>query len=256
MKKSMGLLLSVVLLFSFSTSVALAKSKDSEKVKKVTVFNEIKDIDLLYDRAVKGISEEGPGKSKLSGLVKNNDTNLTAEATVYSTTQKLGQVEYENGSTDTLYSTTSFYDVSELDFNSTITPLSSGNGNKYKEGLDSTAGVRAYSTLYYTWNDDEGPMTIDLTSVVGGWMKLDSQYTFGTRTVNYGASGPSAVNGALINQSSTYNPGTSTTFNIPTPSSWVAIVIGEYAVVGATQILSITRGGTTWSFSFSNIYGE
>lgn len=269
MKKTKGLFYaSLALSIGFTSFIAptssLAQTQDAPAIKKTTgeskikdvkKYNEITDLNVLYERAKINKQDfkdslKFKSEAKITpiqqGVAISESTSNTLNADDYQTSQLLEEITYADGTKSKTYVVTNLAVIQEAENDSKkgIVALA----DKYREKWDDTGGLKAYSRLYI--NETSG--WISLSSVQGGWQIADSSYTIPNRRVRLNQSGV-GVNGAVMKQQDYYPGGL--TFNYTAPSwpkvSTITSGAGQ-AYVGAGQYVTIKRGGSSWQFSWSN----
>lgn len=263
MKKFLYFLIACSFFISiFGESVSAEKKTDVGKV--TYQQNEITDIDELYSKAIEDsnktateelnisatLSKVEPVNKNLS-LMNNSDENDTKKVDTISTTQLLKKVEYSNNKTEEFYATTVF--TNNIDPVLGVTPSSTGGITPFASSedveYDDSYSVKAYSTYYYTKLTYGDYSYHDITSVKGGWTKLDSSVTLSRREVIYGATGPAYHDNRFITQRQISYPG-SNTFSYTAPSSWIAVQPTH--AVGVTTNIDINRRSSTWRLTLVN----
>ncbi|MEK5645917.1 MULTISPECIES: hypothetical protein [Paenibacillus] len=207
---------------------------------------EIKDIDVLFERARSGISDINDNEiSNSTVVIKNEKSGETKDAKAISTTQLL-KIETKEGATKKSYSTTYF--------------TSGYNGSGHDDGDlwdPSSYGVKAYSTLYWDfYYDNDGATYKDITSASGGWTISDSAYYLRNKTVRLFSYG-STPNHTSQTVDKSFNISDSTnTFSVTAPSEWQPVVITDkaYRNLGVSQSCTIYDGtdSSSWSFSYEH----
>ncbi|MGY3716305.1 hypothetical protein ACWE42_12365 [Sutcliffiella cohnii] len=257
----------LILILTFTMLVGLtgkvSAMENSDEFITIEKYEEITDIELLYEKA----KENGPKNlnlnklqdskySSISNINSYESTNLEKETYEYE--QLLEVQQNSRGETIEHYALTKFEDVyliddSVMDNDDSFTILSSGSKNR--SGTDSTIGVRAYTTIYYSFVTNTVEH-IRLTKVEGGWTILDPSLTLSGREVLYGAVGWSRY-GNTSGQRATRNP-IGNTFSYTPSSSWHPVALGsDMTFVGVNTKVTISkRVGTSpsWTLSIQNNY--
>ncbi|MCM3443628.1 hypothetical protein [Metabacillus halosaccharovorans] len=212
-----------------------------------------KDINKLYKMAE---NEEGFLSANELEEFTNEEVTLTgdkktsdgskAEAQIETlATSELIEVYETDGVKTEVFAVTEFAEVKEEDLISTLA-ADSDSGTK----TDSSVSVRAYSTNNFSRTNNS---CIDLTSVTGGWTRLDTSVSIGTKSVNYGATGRNCGTGSGVTQNSKVQYPSGTTYSYAVPSNWVGVNIdADVTVVGHKSVATLTRGSSKWSLSFVN----
>lgn len=190
---------------------------------------EVKDLNVLYQKAKKNSKAK-----KLEQVDPNTGEKLSFEE--FETSQLLQVAENDKGDRIETYAVTKL--VVEADT------------SKSDSGWDSTLGVKAASTIYLDKvYDSRNVLHYKFLSVNGTWSVYDSQYSLSNRQVTYGATGWSSF-GSTTGQNEVKYP-TSNSFSYSAPSTWYPSTT-QGGPVGATMFVKITRGASSWNFSFSN----
>lgn len=263
------ILITFIIAILISAQTVSANTENSSK-DEVVYFQseEIKDIELLRDRAKKGITDLVVKKNK-SVLIKENkkdkSKNIEIPINEYQTTQKLKVVKDSNDDIITSYVTTVFVDITEeaiaeeeekentlnLGFltpvfkflSESFGPIKAYAGSKSDETSGSSYSVRSYSTIYWQERGSGVSREFRLTSANGGWTRLDSAVSMSNRTVRLGQS--NAVTPDYKPTSNTYN------YNAPTSWSWLNANCTS-CFVGSTSEITITRGSSSWKQVLTN----
>ncbi|WP_336750599.1 hypothetical protein [Bacillus altitudinis] len=238
MKKIISLLVISIIFLTGFNSVSLAKSSETK-----SVFNREKSIEESYEDAINGISDLQENSIGLSSVNINSKTNDTSSSVKqYSTTQILSETVKED-SVEQKIAVTVFNNVAlKQQSNDNIRTMD----DKGRSEWDSSLGVRAHSRIYYTISKKDNVRYAKLNKITGGWKIDDSSIKLSKRTVRYGSSGwPSGT------QKATKNPsGNSYSYNAP--SSWKKTAIEGGRAVGSTSVVTLKRGGSTWTLTLVN----
>lgn len=238
MKKIISLLVISIIFLTGFNSVSLAKSSETK-----SVFNREKSIEESYEDAINGISDLQENPIGLSSITINSKTNDTSSnVKQYSTTQILSET-VKKDSVEQKIAVTVFNNVSlKQQSNESISTMD----DKGRSEWDSSLGVRAHSRIYYTISKKDNVRYAKLNKITGGWKIDDSSIKLSKRTVRYGSSGwPSGT------QKATKNPsGNSYSYNAP--SSWGKTAIEGGRAVGSTSVVTLKRGGSTWTLTLVN----
>ncbi|MFI8626383.1 hypothetical protein ACIGEH_19300 [Bacillus altitudinis] len=238
MKKIISLLVISIIFLAGFNSVSLAQSNETK-----SVFNREKSIEESYEDAINGVSDFQEKPMELSSISVNSKTNGSSSSVKqYSTTQILSET-VEKGSIEQEIAVTVFNDVAlKQQSNESISTMD----DKGRSEWDSTLGVRAHSRIYYTISKKDNVRYAKLNKITGGWKIDDSSIKLSKRTVRYGSSGwPSGT------QKATKNPsGNSYSYNAP--SSWKKTAIEGGRAVGSTSVVTLKRGGSTWTLTLVN----
>lgn len=239
-----ALFLSLVVLLSMS----LVKPAGASEIKSKLVYEneEISDLNVLYNRAIMNESEDKKFKGKgIRGLevASNTKGNEKIKVKELETIQLLS-VKEEGNSTVEEYAKTTF--IVEENTNNNLIIMSTQSGNKTESTWDSSLGVRAYSTIYYSRTVIGGISRAKLTSVSGGWAISDSQISLSNRKLVMGTSGWPAGH-----QSVTHNL-SSNSWVYNAPSSWDYVSTEAGNSIGATTTVTLKRGTSTWTLTHNN----
>jgi hypothetical protein len=268
MKKSLNLTKFLCLMFAVTFSInsvvfGSQTEKNNGKSKIILENKEIKDLNVLFQRAKKGITD-APSITVQKGTIKNSKTGIDVPTESFSTTQLLS----DNGETKT-YCQTSFLVAKDLpneDINnninstdlidsktsavSTIQALSSGGGY-YQFDDDASYGVKAYCTSYYSNGTTTGGYpTISFTSSTGGWTVSDSTIKLSARVVTLGEAGTNSYNQMVSHYSDRYP--TTNTFSYPV--GYEALKSDLAGSIGTKTSVTLTRGSSIWSLNLNDIY--
>ncbi|WP_003541435.1 hypothetical protein [Desulfotomaculum nigrificans] len=250
MKKFKNILSRLLLVFTVFclfvspiTNLNLAEAKMTEKVRFEKQI--IKDVDTLYDRAQKGITDlDSKHKDKLfkykAAMIDEKNGNKK-DVDVYETTQLYKQTEGEDGSITSYYATT-------------IMAVPYYDDSKYKSVSDGSGGVKAYGTFYWLTNYINGIEYVDMVYVDGGWTVGDSRLTVSDRKYWYGQSGFNLDRFFVQNTSPTYTT-SSFTFARTVDSSWAPISLTTKYSIGLNSSCKITHtgNGSSWVLKMENV---
>lgn len=244
-----------LLLALFPVVNAVAKSNQP----KIKENKQITDLNELYNRAVKGVSDKQE-KHAEKWIFKNHTTNEIVEVDALSTTQILKSV-ITNDYEEITYATTTFLApedtvnftdglISNDSTMSEVVALSEpyGEANKW----DSTYGVKAYSTKVYTVITYAGKEAVKMSRVYGGWYVADTTIRLEMRHVWYGQNGTSAYDGSYVNdQVRNYYPAYDT-WDYSVDSGWTPIKRDASMSVGVNSEVNLVRGSSVWSLYLQN----
>ncbi|MDE8563289.1 hypothetical protein PNH38_05235 [Anoxybacillus rupiensis] len=272
MKRLVSTILSVGLAVSglLATDTHAATEQFKEKKYRVVEKNkEVTDLNILFENAKRGKSDLNEkqlqklaSKAELKADDKEpNSLNLNVET--FETSQLLETREYEDGSVEKDYAITTFAIANEP--TNTLSTVSDEGGSQNRYKWDSTLGVKAYSTVYYSIvSDPRGSKHWDITSVSGGWQIEDNTYILSGMKVVIGQNGWSYWGGIVTAQSVTKYP-SSRTYSYTAPSSWVPVVAsGSFTPtgsgVGMNSTVTIKRDSahntSSWTLSLTNNLGS
>lgn len=125
--------------------------------------------------------------------------------------------------------------------------------NKGDSKYDSSYGVKAYSTIYYSSKKIGSAKYLRLDKVKGGWKIKDKSLKLSKRTVKLGTSGaqdPTTKN-RKINRPINKKP-TKNTFKYDGNKEWDYVVTTVDHAVGVYTTVKITRNKSSWTLKFSN----
>lgn len=120
-----------------------------------------------------------------------------------------------------------------------------------RDKWDTTSSVKFSSTIYL---DEQGGIDkpVKLTKVTGGYTISDSTVQITSQTILAGCS--DSYGPAPVTQSKTFSP-KSSSFSYSTGfTKYSKTANGLKGMVGAKYSAKLKRGGSTWSFSFDNLY--
>ncbi|KYD11443.1 hypothetical protein B4102_2171 [Heyndrickxia sporothermodurans] len=273
MKRLVSIVSSLLVAFAILLNVpddSQAATRDSKKI--LVQNNEITDLNVLFENALKGESDLKLDTNKITHLYPDisssdkssykNLANISKDDILkvenYNTAQLLKKSIDESGKTTESYAITSFQIVS--DHNETDPTLGTfADSSKGDSKWDGTLGVKAYSTIYidYFYNSRDDKYW-DLTKATGGWTVQVSDYVLFSRTVTIGQTG-AGIKGGLVKEKKELLPSTNTWSYTPS-SSWADPVVayaGSNAagsVVGAYSHAMIKRNNNSysWAINLSN----
>lgn len=234
MKKiSLILFLLVFTLISITPVSGYEQGKLS-KEKVIYQKDEIKDLKKLERMALNGISDLKENPFTINSTIKEIDLDSPEKnkerknIKTVQTTQKLKEVELENGEIITDYSTTVF--------------TTNATYSKTGSVTDPTISWRARATIHWSEKTENGIRYYKLNSTNGSWEQLDSQVFISNRLVRYGQVGP----GCTATCTREARP-TSNTFSYTAPSSWPWVAKGTgYNLLGVNTFADLTRGSSKW----------
>ncbi|MRX71129.1 hypothetical protein GJU40_02955 [Bacillus lacus] len=211
-----------------------------------------KDIDKLYKMAKNKqgflseneLDEITETEVTLVGDKKTKDgKKVEAEIETLGTSELIEVYETDGVKTE-VFAVTEFAEVMEEDLVSVMY-----SDTDYGTYTEESGSVRAYSTNNFSRTNNT---CIDLTSVTGGWTRLDTSVSIGTKTVNWGQTGRSCSGPGVTQSSKVQYPGSST-YSYAIPSSWVGVDINaDVTVVGHKSSAELTRGSSKWTINFTN----
>ncbi|WP_191567440.1 hypothetical protein [Metabacillus idriensis] len=246
-------LLSLLMVFNFSSSPMASGNGDSEVVK----YKQVTDLNELYERALNGISDLPEQEEKTFDSFTSTDLseiNSDFETQTNSTSQLL-KVKNVNGKLVETYATTVFQvsqdatdRIEQEKQDNMIRPFASKSDDKW----DSTYGVKAYATI--TWNnvyDSNQVKHFDLTRVTGGWSYDGAGgYVLSNRSAIVGQVGPGSF-GSTSGQSKQVAT-SSNTYSYTVPASWKPVASTKYTSCGVSTNIKISRGSSSWTLPFTN----
>lgn len=259
LKKIFVMITSVFLLLA--TAVPAFADYSVDRVTEKVIENPvITDQEVLFERAVNGISdlENEELAPKGEAYILNNEDGISKDVKVYSTTQLVKEETFKDGNINREYVTTSFAVIKESDLKNSDEITTQGHVDDGKWD-PYTATARAYSS--YNWerfNDSFNAEHVAMSGTVSGGWELRTGTTIKNKAVDIVQNGPSSWGGYHGNQIAPYSiPDSTFSFSKSVPSSWQPVKADDTAtVVGTHQKCTITRGGSSWSFPFKNyLYG-
>lgn len=212
--------------------------------------DEIKDINVLFDRAKKNITDHFQSGMKVNATAKliNSKSKAETDVETYSTTQHLTTVQEPDGTLINSYATTNLTVIPDTTYPSH--QYVSNSGSKW----DPTGGVLVYSTAYYDeYYPDPLHCYVQHYRTSGYWTIYDSTYQLISRSVNMDAMGTN-MNGQPVQQV------------VPVPLSGLSFDYTTYALpyiaytvdpvgtddCGTVIYTKIQRGTSTWDFYVTN----
>lgn len=244
MKKVSSLILSVVFMLSLFGNTSFAQSVDPSNGEIIYKADEITDINVLFERAKNGITDEivNNFEENVSILGEVSDNDVIRQ---FSTTQKLLEVKKNNEIIES-FKTVSFVVVSKENENSIIQPF----GSKDEEQYDGTWGIRAFSTVYFTRGTNGTLYTYTMDSVSGGWDSIDPTYNLSDRHVRYGVTGNKVGGGYVSTYSDKYPTGNSFSYSA---TSAMSVTVESGVRIGLNSYITIKRGtNSTWDLNHQN----
>lgn len=257
--KKMGLLLIMALLITcFSGITAFASNNiDTPGVNMVKFETyEITDKNVLFEKAQNNISDKSVGKATVQ--IKNNDK---MKSETYSTTQLL-KVE-EDTTTNNVsktYVTNSFVivqDEEEIEntaLTTAVSPLATIPGTMTKVKWDTTTGVKATATIYWTeYENYQGtPLTYyKLNKAVGSWYQADTQIIIFNREVKLANSG-ATVSGGYLYQVTPWKAYTTNSFTYSANTSWQPVSNVTLFDFGVLMNCDLKRSsGSAWALDLA-----
>lgn len=243
LRKRKALLVFVTLIFiSISMTFQASASPSQDKPKVIFQKDEITDLNKLFDLAKRGISDIEHSKFKPKATIKDDKGNI-AEIDTYSTTQHLKTLKHSDGTQNDYFVTTTF------------AVIPAATGSKPFEKWDSSYGIRAYSTIYWsTVNDPNGLLYYRFDKTTGGWERSDSTLLLSNREVMLGQYGWN-LGGGWSNPTKTYYPTSNTYTYSP---GWQPVFGGGDFDFGMNCTVTIKHGssGSPWELHMVNTYKE
>lgn len=218
MKKALCEILAASALVLSVQPVTFAELNNT-KQEVIYINQEVKDLDKLFKKALKGETVLDETPFQVNADLKNDKTKEKAKVKTYTTTQRLKAVKHEDDTVEETYATTSFALVPKDKSGLITTQGSYGTtGSLYNSGYDpESISVKAYSTIYWTnYTASNGGKYYDLTRVTGGWSSEDSHVTVSNKVAGLRASGYTE-NNAYKPQGADYSV-SGWTFDQPAPS--------------------------------------
>lgn len=257
-KKFISVISASILCLVVFSSIIVASPKADETQ---TIFEkpEITDLNKLYDNAKNGITDDS--RHQVKAVLKNMNSNQKEEEqiTTYSTTQLLKKQKLANGQEVNSYVTTNFAKLS----NQQIDKIKQESnyrtqGNMEDDKWDSSGGVQAYSTIYWTtYSSTRYPLVgaIEMNKVTGGVSNHDSRLTVNYGKVTMQQNGMSDVTGFGITGQVKPWTNSSLAYTYNRPTSWVRVQNYSSSTVGSTAeyIVTSTTQGNSWALHFPNL---
>ncbi|TYR81546.1 hypothetical protein FZC66_06830 [Priestia megaterium] len=246
MKKAISYLMAFTMLFLLVIPVSAKEKEVVQKEKVIYQAKEITNQKELYERAVKGIKDVPINDLSLPKQeMKNNQTKENVELSEHVTSQLLNVKTVDDTEIQEIAVTTFVTPESSTILEPTFTTFAT-SGSKSEEEWDSSYGVRAYSTIYYSRTTKDGVSYAKVTKASGGWSISDSSISLSSRKVTIGTSGWPAGT-----QSITKYP-TGNSWSYSTPTSWEYISTTSGHSIGATSTVTLKRGSSTWTLKLNN----
>lgn len=243
MMRKVAVLLTALLLVSCVFAwVANAAPGLSDRGKVVFEKAPITDVDVLHDRALRGISDLSPGAIRASSTL-TDPSGETLDVPVLVTAEKIREVQYDDGSELTTYSVTSIGILAV--------------GSVTIEEYDSSVSWRCVNKLYYDeYKDASGQDWGKLTKGSVAYYQLDSQVSGSNAKMTLYQKGQLS-SGSYFNQSTDLTigvPSLGTTYSKSV--SWPYIKMwscpGQYEV---RSDIDLKRGSSTWHWQIKNTRG-
>ncbi|MDO0824869.1 hypothetical protein [Desulfosporosinus nitroreducens] len=218
----------------------------------ITENKQITDIDKLFDRAKKGISDikDNDIVPQAKGEAISKESGISIKAHLLSTTQLLKEEQLPGGDIVKTYATTNFALVPESQLLDAAQGIAS-DSSLTDSDWDKTDGVKAYGTIYWNYSYNGGVKYASMAGQTnkGGWSPL-SGYSLSKKKVTYGQSGMTASNGAKT-QSSSITP-SALTWSYKVPSKWIPVKADSTSYMGQSAYALVSRGSSSWGFWFYN----
>lgn len=258
MKKTWICFLTCFFFILVSTSFSFASTGQvsittNENSKVIYENQEIKDLDVLFNKALKGETDlEVP--VLLEGILINKKTGEKKTFKTYKTTQLLKVKKDKNGGIYKEYATTAFtvFNLNKTFDNSVSTSSEEGEYSAPAK-WDSTGHVRAYSTIYFVFGETtNGVQTILTTRATGGWDVYDNQYSLQDRKVTITCNG--LMEGRIgVSDQIQYEYPDWLTFEYYTDPNWDPVMTTFDYKVGDVTDCEIYRGGDHWHLQHYNM---
>jgi hypothetical protein len=204
---------------------------------------EIKDIKVLYDRAINRVSDI-PHQPK-SFMIASNKGDKFIKVEEVATSQLLKSVILPDNTKVESYATTQMVVASE--------PLPDPiPDDRYDRTWDSTYACMAYSTIYWDrYTNSQNFDYVKLTSATGGWTQSDN-VVLSDRCYRLHAKGVtwSGQNGNYFDSWVYPN---SNSFSRNAPASWEPVLCNSTGFnIGIETRATLTRGGSVWYLFHNN----
>lgn len=258
MKKLLVIILSSLLLLLSMSSICLAAQS-----KTISENKEITDINQLWDRACKGISDDHV--VKLKAVLKDAPEDLVIDKK--QTTQKLKEIKRADGNIETFFATTSFAILKKSE-PITIASLSNDSlwlqilaASKAWDEYDDSISIRHVGTFYYSsYRDSSTHLWVKPQSISCKWYRDDSSVSISSSRYGmewWGYNGSGFVG--------------NTDYNSPLPITWGSTYTNTCISVGGIGYIDVTpagcfvsgqqrdtlvRGGSSWAFQSDYVFEE
>lgn len=254
MKRKLIGLLTCIMFTLLATSPCLA-SNGQESVENEVVYEkkEIKDLNKLFDKAIKGETDlELPAAS--DGKLINKKTGEQKTFKTYKTTQLLKVEKNKKGNLKKKYVTTAFtiFKLDDSDDNIVSTQEEEGVFGNPAE-WDSTGHVRVWSKFYFVYGEtDNGVQTVLVTRVEGGWDVYDNQYDIQNRHVQITCNGYMEGRISVSDQIEDKYPDW-LDFHYYAPNDWDHVMTTLAYQVGNVVECEVYRGSEHWYLEHDNV---
>ncbi|MED3069835.1 hypothetical protein P4310_31100 [Bacillus thuringiensis] len=250
-----------------ATTNSCGKASSPDEIKYQS--DEISNMDVLFERAIKDVNEDPDVPKATVSLQKDNENVSTDSIKTFTTTQKLKEFVM-NDENITTYKATSFTIIPKKTLGieggateETNNPIDILNSlGQTKEGYDGSYSVIASNTTYYDYiscDTGGGPVGMyKITQVSGSWRILDSQVRLGTGYVGWSVS-TTGYSSACVHQTpyqagsytnkGTISPGS--TYTIYPSQKYYGVSMSHFYIVGQQKV-TIIRGGSSYTFELQN----
>lgn len=264
MKIKVGILVFLTSILTFSSSFSAAENITNtvEKEENVINYETTSDLNVLYERALNGISdrtqteEEQEEQENLQNFSMNSENSFPAVSKINVSTSQLLETKEVDDQLVKTYETTTFTVLQDkADYQQ---QLKLDRKNKEidsigplltlpRENWDKTYGVKSYSTITYSEvYDDNSVRHLKMSRVTGGWSYNGvGNYSLHSRKFIVGQVGWSRF-GTTSGQRSEH-PWSSNSFIFGVPSTWNAVAPVNASAIGVNTWISITAQGSTWT---------
>lgn len=253
--KKIFYLSALLIIFTLSSAFNAFAAENIASLKKQL---EITDLDILYEKAQNGISDNKEMDAQLqqnSTAILSGDKGTFSTNDVLSTTQKLTSEQTGEGLEES-YVTTTFANVNfdELSKDSIIQPFAIGDQGD--DEYDTTVSVKAYSRIYYSTSTKNNVTHYAITKVTGGWISYDAYVSFKNAKVSITQQGTTnysgCTNGYCKDQTVT-NTVSGSTFTYTDPmTSWKPVTKNDYTLIAVKQTATLYDSSSSWGFTFDN----
>lgn len=241
MRKKIGFFLSIIVSLSILAAPVVASPQNLiENSELISEKQIIKDNNILFERAKKGISDLHEEKIIPKAKLVNEKTQQELKVKTYTTSQLQKVTKDSSGKIlQETYATTSF-------------AIALSDGSQSDSSWDETGGVKASSTIYWNYAYNNGFTYLDMSGqkISGQWTIYDNELYLTNKKFTMGQSGIT-LNHGYKQQVSNSNP-SSLTYNYTVPSWYPVLADGQSSIGMSAYALVNDNSGDSWGFWFSN----
>ena len=124
---------------------------------------------------------------------------------------------------------------------------STGSGQNYISSWDESVGIEGFETVYWTYTITSAAQYYKLTKVCGQWVSHDGSITLSNRTNIIKVMG--GADTSSVNRLYTYHPTSSKFTTTLTSTPQFKYGDGGITIMNSKMNITLTRGGTKWSFA-------